>query len=149
MDYTEEQYLAEKKTAKELAFKENMLNVTSYEVAAKVCNGIGASWFPEKLRDFISKMNPSLVVVANNHDLGYYYGSGTMGNFLRVNKAFRINGERVAKKKYAWYDPRRYWVEWQATKFAALCDAGGWVAYAAAINERKQAEKAKKEEVDA
>ena len=146
MDYTEEQYLAEKKTAKELAFKENMLDVTSYDVAAKVCNGIGASWFPEKLRKAVSKLNPSLVVVANNHDLGYYYGTGTMSHFNRVNQAFRANGEKIAKAKYGWYDPRRYWVMWKAAKFTALCEVCGWVAYETAINERKEAEKAEKAE---
>jgi hypothetical protein len=38
---------------------------------------------------------------------------------------------------------------WKAAKFTALCEVCGWVAYAAAINERKQAEKAEKEEANA
>ena len=51
-----------------------------------------------------------------------------------------------AKAQYKWYDPRRYWVIKQAAKFAARCEAWGWPAYAAAINERKEAEKAEKQE---
>ena len=139
MQYTEEQFLTEQKLADDLGFQQNKMHIP-FTVAACVCNGIGASWFPEKLRDFVSKMNPSLVVVANNHDLGYYYGSGTHGDFLRINDAFRVNGEKVAKNKYAWYDPRRYWVMLQAAKFAALCDAAGWPAYVAAIKDRQLAD---------
>ena len=139
MQYTEEQFLTEQKLADDLGFQQNKMHVP-FTVAAVVCNGIGASWFPEKLRDFVSKLNPSLVVVANNHDLGYYYGTEKYDDFLRINEAFRINGEKVAKNKYAWYDPRRYWVMWKAAKFAALCDAGGWPAYVAAIKDRRLAD---------
>ncbi len=35
---------------------------------------------------------------------------------------------------------------WKVAKFAALCEVCGWVAYATAINERKEAEKAEKAE---
>ncbi len=125
-----------------------------YEIAKNVCNGIGPSWFPEILRDAISKLNPDLVVVANNHDLGYYYGTGTQGDFLRQNEAFRINGEKVAddkwakqKVKYGWYDLRRLVLLWechrikrQAAIFAKLCNEKGWKAYTTARKERKEAE---------
>lgn len=162
MNYTEERFVAEQTLANELQFKENHMNVP-YEIAAKVCNGIGASWFPEVIRKAVSKLNPSLVPVADCHDLGYYYGTGTASNFTRVNDAFRINGEKVArydyeesKKKYegkykAW-DIRRYlgvtiafakmeYVTYKANVFAELCEKHGWVAYVTAIKERKQAEK--------
>ena len=34
-----------------------------------------------KLRKMISKLNPSLVIVAQNHDLNYYFGCGTHSDF--------------------------------------------------------------------
>lgn len=147
MGYLYSQYLADQETADTLGFVENYMH-TPYTVAAKVCNGIGPSWFPQHLRELVSKLNPSLVVVAQNHDLGYYYGRGTASNFRQLNEAFRINGRKVAEAKYGWYDPRRYWVEFQAWKFAKECDKFGWKAYAAAINERKAAQEGKTEEAD-
>lgn len=145
MGYSYSQYLADQETADTLDFAENYLKTTPYTVAAKVCNGIGPSWFPQHLRELISKLNPSLVVVAQNHDLGYYYGTGSAGDFQRKNDAFRINGKRVAEAKYGWYDPRRYWVEFQAWKFAQECEKFGWKAYAAAIKERKAAQEEKEQ----
>ena len=145
MGYLYSQYLADQETADTLDFVENYMH-TPYTVAAKVCNGIGPSWFPQHLRELVSKLNPSLVVVAQNHDLGYYYGTGSAGDFKRKNDAFRINGRRVAEAKYGWYDIRRYWVIFQAWKFAAECEKFGWKAYAAAINERKAAQEEKEQE---
>ena len=141
MCYTYEQYLADQETADTLDFVQNYLHAP-YAVAEKVCNGIGPSWFPAKLRTLIDKLNPTLMVVAQNHDLGYYYGRGTLGDFTRQNDAFAINGVKAAKAKYKWYDIRRYWVMKQAAKFAARCEAWGWPAYVAAIKERKADEAA-------
>ena len=142
MSYTYEQYLADQEKADSLDFVENYMH-KPYAIAEKVCNGIGPSWFPEKLRKLIDKLNPTLKPVAQNHDLGFYFGTGTFGNFSRLNDAFIVNGTKAAKAQYKWYDPRRYWVIKQAAKFAARCEAWGWPAYAAAINERKKAEKEK------
>ena len=141
MCYTYEQYLADQETADTLDFVQNYLHAP-YAVAEKVCNGIGPSWFPAKLRTLIDKLNPTLMVVAQNHDLGYYYGRGTLGDFTRQNDAFAVNGIKAAKAKYKWYDIRRYWVMKQAAKFAARCEAWGWPAYVAAIKERKADEAA-------
>jgi hypothetical protein len=141
MCYTYEQYLADQETADTLDFVQNYLHAP-YAVAEKVCNGIGPSWFPAKLRKLIDKLNPTLKPVAQNHDLGYYYGRGTLGDFTRQNDAFAINGIKAAKAKYKWYDLRRYWVMKQAAKFAARCEAWGWPAYVAAIKERKADEAA-------
>lgn len=141
MCYTYEQYLADQETADTLDFVQNYLHAP-YTVAEKVCNGIGPSWFPAKLRKLIDKLNPTLMVVAQNHDLGYYYGRGTLGDFTRQNDAFAVNGIKAAKARYKWYDLRRYWVMKQAAKFAARCEAWGWPAYIAAIKERKADEAA-------
>ena len=142
MTYSYNQYLADQDTADRLDFIQNYMHAP-YDVAAKVCNGIGPEWFPAKLRKLIDKLNPTLKSVAQNHDLGYYYGRGTLGDFSRQNDAFAINGIKAAKARYKWYDVRRYWVMKQAAKFAARCEAWGWPAYVAAIKERKADEAAK------
>jgi hypothetical protein len=142
MCYTYEQYLADQEKADSLDFVENYMH-KPYAIAEKVCNGIGPSWFPEKLRKLINKLNPTLIPVAQNHDLGYYYGDGTFSNFSRLNDALLINGTRASKAKYKWYDIRRYWVIKQAAKYATECQTCGWPAYVAAIKERKADEAAK------
>jgi hypothetical protein len=141
-EYSYDQYLADQETADTLDFIQNYMH-SPYEVAEKVCNGIGPSWFPSKLRKLIDKLNPTLKPVAQNHDLGYYYGRGTLGDFTRQNDAFAVNGVKAAKARYKWYDVRRYWVMKQPAKFAARCEAWGWPAYVAAIKERKADEAAK------
>ena len=145
-----EQFKADCELAKELAFEMNYLHEVHYEIAKRVCNGIGAEWFPAKLRKMISKLNPSLVIVAQNHDLCYYFGCGTYSDFKRANEAFRWNGYRMAFHNYKWFNPLRYWVMFQADKFALELDLAGWAAYVAAIKERKADEAAQsvKEQAD-
>lgn len=133
---TFEEYKADCELAKELAFEMNYLHEVHFDIARRVCNGIGAEWFPEKLRKMISKMNPSLVIVAQNHDLCYYFGCGTHSDFKAANEAFRWNGYKMAFRNYKWYDPRRYWVMLKAHKFAIELNIGGWPAYVAAIKDR-------------
>jgi len=93
-----------------------------------VCNGIGPSWMPEILRDFVSTMNPSLEPVAAIHDMRYDIG-GTEEDFLAANAEFEENGVRIAKAKFGWWRPRRYLVIAQAKKFRALCDKFGKPAF--------------------
>lgn len=142
---TIEEYMNDVKLAHDLAFEMNYLHEGYYDIAKRVCNGIGASWFPEKLRKMISKLNPSLVIVAQNHDLCYYFGCGTHSDFKAANEAFRWNGYKMAFHNYKWYDPRRYWVMFKADKFALELDIGGWPAYVAAIKERKADDESKQD----
>ena len=131
-----DQFKADCELAKQLGFEMNYLHEGCYEIAKRVCNGIGADWFPAKLRKMISKLNPSLVIVAQNHDLNYYFGCGTHSDFKAANEAFKWNGYKMAFHKYKWYNPLRYWVMMQATKFTLELNACGWPAYTAAIKDR-------------
>ena len=135
--------------AKNLQFEMNCLDMANYETAKRVCNGIGPSWFPAKLRKMISKLNPSLVIVANNHDLNYYFGCGSHSDFKASNEAFRWNGYKMAFYRYKWYDIRRYWVMFQADKFTIELNASGWPAYVSAIQERKAHEAEMKAQTEA
>lgn len=108
------------------------------EIVLRVCNGIGPSWFPGKLRQTIDALHPSLHVVAAIHDLWYYYGKGNEDDFHAANEAFADNGIAVAKHLFGWYNPRRYLVMMSARRFARLCDIGGRFAYYSAIAERER-----------
>lgn len=92
------------------------------------CNGIGAAWMPDRLRDLLGERYPELVVVADIHDRRYSEG-GTEADRQAADAEFRANGMKMAKYVYSWYDPRRYWVMWQVWKFSALLAGGGALAF--------------------
>lgn len=127
---------------KEYARKHKLVGWEMYcnapdELIERVCNGIGPEWFPSAIRTLLDKMHPSLRIVADIHDMWYYYGDGTEKDFKAANRAFDENGDIIAKDKFAWYNPRRYLVQMEAAHFAKMCDIGGKFAYYAAIANRK------------
>lgn len=94
--------------------------------ACRICNGIGAAWMPEWLRDTISKMNPTLILAADIHDIRYEIG-GTETDRKAADDEMLENGYKLAAYRYGWYDPRRYLVRRQMKKFhAILREFGGW-----------------------
>lgn len=92
----------------------------------RICNGIGPEAFPHWARAAVTALHPSLEAVAAIHDVEWHESDGSLRNFLASNRRFRKNGWRMAKWRYAWYDPRRYVVWWQARRFAHLCTLFGW-----------------------
>ena len=89
------------------------------------CNGIGAEWMGEHLRDIVGKLNPTLILAADIHDRRYAIGGDSEAR-ARADVEFRDNGLLLADAAYAWYDPRRYIVRNNARRFyAALRVAGG------------------------
>jgi len=111
------------------------------EYLDQICNGIGAEWMGEKLRNALSKLHPSLVIVADLHDLRWFLGKGTQEDFLDSNSKFASNGVKIAKYFYGWYNPRRYIVMMDAKRYAGYLNLGGKVAYYAAITQRENFEK--------
>ena len=65
------------------------------ERAMRVCNGIGAAWMPEWMRDTISQSFPALVVVAFIHDIHYEAGGGVLDRW-KADWTFLANGFRMA-----------------------------------------------------
>lgn len=92
---------------------------------AGIFNGIGPERMPEWLRDAVSLLHPSLVVVAFIHDLEYAKG-GTRQVFTASNIRFRTNGYIAAKANYGWYNPLRYVVMARAARFSFYCQQFGW-----------------------
>lgn len=98
------------------------------EAVRRDCNGIGAEWMPDRLRDLLGERYPELVVVADIHDRRYSEG-GTEADRQAADAEFRANGLKMAKYVYRFYDPRRYWVMWQVWKFSVLLAGGGALAF--------------------
>jgi hypothetical protein len=96
---------------------------------ASIYNGIGPDAFPEWLRDAISALHPSLAVVAFIHDVEWHESDRSRKKFTESNERFRTNGYIVAKRKFGWYDPRRYAVMNQARRFGNICQIFGWEAW--------------------
>ncbi len=94
-----------------------------------LCNGIGPACFPEWARKLVSAMNPTLEPAAAIHDLEWLEGNGTIGSFFETNRRLRRNGWKLARKRYAWFDPRRYFVMHQACRFERLCNLFGWAVW--------------------
>lgn len=125
-----------RKTAKRLGLQGGeLLEMCTDKELQRICNGIGPQWFPEHLRNLIDTFNPTLRQVADLHDLMYYFADGSDEAFHLANAAFAANGIIMAKDRYAWYDPRRYWVMLKAKEFADICESFGHIAYMAAIDE--------------
>ena len=95
------------------------------EELQKICNGIGAEWFPEKVRKIISAINPSFEASALLHDLMYHIDYG----FDKSNELLKINGKIEAKAEYSWYNPIRYIALHRAKVFSRLCQKFGKNAY--------------------
>ena len=120
----------------------DLLEKCTDEELARICNGIGPAWFPKALRDFITKLSPTLRWATDLHDLMYYFGDGTQEDFTRANNALAENGATLAKASYPWYDPVRYLIILEARRCASLCERYGFPAYDTAIQDRiKDSEK--------
>lgn len=92
------------------------------------CNGIGAEWMGEHLRNLVGALNPTLILAADIHDRRYAIGGDSVAR-ARADREFLENGLRLADAAYGWYDPRRYIVRNQARKFYAALRAVGAAAW--------------------
>ena len=113
------------KLAKELNLSGAAL-LEDTERAQQVCNGIGAEWMPDAARKLISRLNPTLVLAADIHDIRYYLGGSELDR-KNADDEMLINGYKLAEARYGWYNPLRYWVKHKMRKFhKILRDFGIW-----------------------
>ena len=96
---------------------------------ASIYNGIGPDAFPGWLRRVVSALHPTLAVVAFIHDVEWHESDNSNSKFTASNERFRTNGYIVVKRKFGWYDPRRYAVMNQARRFGNICQIFGWEAW--------------------
>lgn len=114
--------------ALELDNREILEKYSDYELAV-IYNGIGSDGFPEWLRNKITKLHPTLEVVALIHDVEWHESDKTISGFNKSNASFKENGYIAAKAKYGWWNPLRYVVMNDARKFGNICQIFGWSAW--------------------
>lgn len=138
---------------RKLAYEANLddaeLLALPNEYLDQICNGIGAEWMPEKLRKALGKLHPSLIIVADIHDLRWFFGKGTEEDFQDSNRKFESNGIKMAKHLYGWWNPRRYIVMMDARRYAGYLGIGGRIAYYAAISQREKTQEKTGEDLTA
>ena len=105
--------------------------------AIEICNGVGPESFPSSLRSMIDLMHPYMITASIIHDLRYYYGKGTVFDFIDSNLDFMDNTIVVADNMYGRLNTIRYLARRRARQFRELLDRFGWDAYVSAIMERK------------
>ena len=105
--------------------------------AIEICNGVGPESFPSSLRSMIDLTHPYMITASIIHDLRYYYGKGTVFDFIDSNLDFMDNTIVVADNMYGRLNTIRYLARRRARQFRELLDRFGWDAYVTAIMERK------------
>ena len=105
--------------------------------AIEICNGVGPESFPSSLRSMIDLTHPYMITASIIHDLRYYYGDGTVLDFIHSNNEFMVNSTTVSDNMYGRLNPMRYLARRRARQFRELLDRFGWDAYTKAIEERK------------
>lgn len=86
------------------------------------CNGIGAEWMPDRLRDLLGERYPELVVVADIHDRRYALGGGILARW-RADWEFLRNGLKMARHCH------RIGIAWATVRMWILLRLGGAAAF--------------------
>ena len=111
------------------------------EELCRIYNGIGPEYFPGWLRTVLDALHPSLAPVALIHDVEWSESDGKAETFAESNARFRRNGCKVACAAFGWWRPRRYFVVWDAVKFARICQRFGWSAFLAPYEAKEKGAK--------
>jgi hypothetical protein len=129
--YTEKQILELIRRARGMKLEGCEL-INKYTVAElrKNCNGIGAEWMPDEMREELSEELPTLEVVAFIHDIRYYEG-GDDDDREYADEEFLRNGRKAAAFEYAWWRPARYAVRAAAKVCYRLLRLAGGAAWKA------------------
>lgn len=96
----------------------------------RVCNGIGAAWMPDWMRDVINSLIPELVPVSFIHDIRFEIG-GPWWKRWAADFEFSCNGIRMA-----FYSKKRRVAAWSIRLWICLM-VGGWTAF----NYKKEGDK--------
>ena len=86
------------------------------------CNGIGAAWMPDRLRDLLGERYPELVIIADIHDRRYALGGGILARW-RADWEFLRNGLKMARHC------RRIGIAWATIRMWILLRLGGAAAF--------------------
>lgn len=79
----------------------------SEEVLREQYNGVGPDRFPAYIRYILSSLLRDDLEAVAIHDLKYYKG-GTLDEFHLVNKQLKDNTRLIARKKFRWWQWKRW-----------------------------------------
>lgn len=88
-------------------------------------NGVGPDRWPAELRDILSWLLQDVQEAILVHDMDYCMG-GTESEYHESNEVLGWNVRRLARKKYGWWRPRRWFLVKLSYKMAELTDRYGW-----------------------
>lgn len=109
-------------------------------------NGIGPEFLTPILRDKVTKYLALFAPAALIHDFRYDQSDGSLLMWKLANYEFFVNSYRLAREKYAWYNPRRYLAQEAAyLLYLAVSSDGGWQAWQEAKAKREARDAANKE----
>ncbi len=108
-----------------------------YATIERGYNGIGPEWAGEAVRETVTQYLAIFEPAAVIHDLRNEFSDGTRYAFNYANMEFLANCRRLADRRYAWYNWRRY----RARAVAGLCydfvsGPGGWKAWREAAKKK-------------
>jgi hypothetical protein len=92
---------------------------------SQICNGIGADWFPEKVRNIATWIFNYLEATAFLHDVEF----DEQISFSLANSHFLQNGRIEILNKFSWYNPMRYIALRRLKQFYILLQTFGLIAY--------------------
>lgn len=95
------------------------------EVLIEQYNGVGPDRWPEEIRDVISWLLEDVLEAVEIHDMDYYQG-GDEAVFHEANFVLGENVRTLAKKKYSWWRPRRWFLKKLSYKLTEWTDKYGW-----------------------
>ena len=102
-----------------------VLNEFTYEQICDEFNGVGPDRWSQELRDILSWVFQDVLEAVMVHDMDYVKG-GTHEEFLEANAVLAKNVRRLARKKYHWWQARRYFLYVSSVKMEQLTNEFGW-----------------------
>ena len=88
-------------------------------------NGVGPDRWPEEFRLVLSDVLEDVLEAVEIHDVDYYLG-GDEKAFHEANRILGRNVRKLARRKYGWWKPRRWFLIEVSKVMTELTDKYGW-----------------------
>ena len=95
------------------------------EILVEQYNGVGPDRWPKEARNVLSWLIRDVLEAVEVHDMDYYKG-GDERAFHEANEVLGRNVRKLARKKYGWWRPRRWFLHELSYKMAEWTDKYGW-----------------------
>lgn len=95
------------------------------EVLVEQYNGVGPDRWPPEVRDIVSWLLEDVLEAVEIHDMDYHRG-GDEAAFHEANEVLGRNVRDLARKKYGWWRPRRWFLNKLSYKLSEWTDKYGW-----------------------